>query len=125
MASVVARIWSSLKLVSKAEPRWPEVPKLTRWAGMAGSGFFSKYAGISAATSSFSVGGTSVPAVGSMVMASPGGKWLTLRQAQGEDLQYILMLSLSKHEDTERTPSGNARIFPAMGAANGLAQARL
>ena len=28
----------SLKDESKALPRWPEVPKATRWAGMAGSG---------------------------------------------------------------------------------------
>jgi hypothetical protein len=38
MAWVMARMWFSLKLDSKEEPRWPEVPKLTRWAATAGSG---------------------------------------------------------------------------------------
>ena len=31
-------MWSSLKLAAKELPRWPEVPKLTRWAGIAGVG---------------------------------------------------------------------------------------
>ena len=39
MAWVMAAMWSSLKAVSKALPRWPEVPKATRWAGTAGSGW--------------------------------------------------------------------------------------
>jgi hypothetical protein len=38
IAWAMARMWDSLKAVSKAEPRWPEVPKATRWVGMAGSG---------------------------------------------------------------------------------------
>ena len=41
MAWVMAAMWSSLKAVLKEEPRWPEVPKETRWAGMAGSGWSS------------------------------------------------------------------------------------
>ena len=38
IAAVIATMWASLKAVSKEEPRWPEVPKTTFWAGTAGSG---------------------------------------------------------------------------------------
>ncbi len=41
IASVVARMWASLKAPRNAEPRWPEVPKATRWAGSDGSGWIS------------------------------------------------------------------------------------
>jgi hypothetical protein len=37
-----ARMWFSLKELWSAEPRWPEVPKATRWAGMDGSGLPAK-----------------------------------------------------------------------------------
>ena len=38
MAWVIARRWASVKLPSRGVPRWPLVPKLTRWPGSAGSG---------------------------------------------------------------------------------------
>ena len=38
MAWVMAAMWSSLKEAAKALPRWPEVPKATRWAGTGGVG---------------------------------------------------------------------------------------
>ena len=38
IAWATARMWASLKLRRRAEPRWPEVPKATRWAGSRGSG---------------------------------------------------------------------------------------
>ena len=41
MASVMARMWSSLKEAVREEPRCPEVPKETRWAGSEGSGWRS------------------------------------------------------------------------------------
>ena len=41
MACVMARMWSSLNAVLKAEPRWPDVPNATRCSGIETSGFFS------------------------------------------------------------------------------------
>ena len=38
----IARICASLNVPSKADPRWPEVPKATRCAGFAGSGVWVK-----------------------------------------------------------------------------------
>ena len=38
MAWVVARIWSSLNVAVNADPRCPDVPNDTRWAGSPGSG---------------------------------------------------------------------------------------
>jgi len=38
MAWVVATMWASLKAASREEPRWPEVPKATFWAGSSTSG---------------------------------------------------------------------------------------
>ncbi len=37
-ACATARMCASLKLRRSEEPRWPEVPKATRWAGSRGSG---------------------------------------------------------------------------------------
>ncbi len=42
MASVVARMWASLKALRSDDPRWPDVPKATRCAGSDGSGRRSK-----------------------------------------------------------------------------------
>jgi hypothetical protein len=42
-AWVTARMWSSLKLASKDEPLWPEVPKAMAQAGSSGSGLVRKY----------------------------------------------------------------------------------
>ena len=39
IAWVVAMMWSSLNAPSRLEPRWPDVPKTTCWAGFSGSGF--------------------------------------------------------------------------------------
>jgi len=38
MAWLMARMCPSLKALVKDEPRWPEVPKATRWDGIDGSG---------------------------------------------------------------------------------------
>ena len=40
IACVIASTWRSLNELSKALPRWPEVPKATRCDGSAGSGMF-------------------------------------------------------------------------------------
>ena len=39
MAWQMARMWSSVKVPSREEPRWPEVPKATRCAASPGSGW--------------------------------------------------------------------------------------
>ena len=41
-AWLTARMWASLKDPFREEPRWPEVPKETRWAGSSGSGRISR-----------------------------------------------------------------------------------
>ena len=38
IASVVAAMCASLNAPLSDEPRWPDVPKATRWAGSDGSG---------------------------------------------------------------------------------------
>ena len=38
MACVVATMWASLKDPSRLDPRWPDVPNTTCWAGSDGSG---------------------------------------------------------------------------------------
>ncbi len=37
-AWLTASTWASLNAPSRERPRWPEVPKLTRWPGSSGSG---------------------------------------------------------------------------------------
>ena len=56
IAWVIARMCVSLKAVSSDEPRWPLVPKATRWAGIETSGTRSKYACTSSCTSMRSEG---------------------------------------------------------------------
>ena len=41
IAWLVAAMWSSLKLVRRLEPRWPDVPNATRCSGTDGSGWRS------------------------------------------------------------------------------------
>ena len=41
IACVIAAMCASLNDAVSEQPRWPEVPKTTRWAGTAGSGTVS------------------------------------------------------------------------------------
>src|ERR1700678_4192149 len=72
----MASTCSSLNEPSKAEPRWPEVPKTTRCAATVGSGFISKYAVTSFATSMSEDCGAGSPAsgLGVMPVAQPVAK---------------------------------------------------
>jgi hypothetical protein len=41
IAWLMARMWASLKAPSRLEPRWPEVPNVTRWSARETSGRIS------------------------------------------------------------------------------------
>lgn len=69
IAWVIARMWSSLKEPRSAEPRWPLVPKATRWVGSPGSGCRSWYSRSSLAGSISRSLGAGFPASGEVGMA--------------------------------------------------------
>src|SRR6187551_1116353 len=78
----------SLNDSSNGEPRWPEVPKVTRWAGSAGSGMPVKYAVTSLPTSTSSDAGTDSPARGLIrlaMVASSGTRALIAQTAVAAD----------------------------------------
>src|SRR5687767_732699 len=64
-------MWASLKAPRNAEPRWPDVPNATRWAGSVGSGVVSWYAASSASTSTRAEGSTGLPACWLMAIGPP------------------------------------------------------
>ena len=62
IASVIATMCASLNAPFNDDPRCPDVPNATRWAGSAGSGRVSWYAPMSRSTSTRMEGSAGRPA---------------------------------------------------------------
>src|SRR5665213_461500 len=101
MAWTIATIWLSLKLVSNAQPRWPDVPNTTRCEAIATSGFFPKNASMSLLTSSTSERSTSVPARGSMDIT------INRQRLSHHDMNLMLPVVVQ-----QRNASGKIANFP-------------